>query len=58
MQKLAMLLEQQPEILPLFGLDAESVREEIAKAKVAEKMAQRPTAEKEAARKKTMERHQ
>ena len=35
--KLAMLLEQQPEILPLFGLDVETVREQVEKAKAAEK---------------------
>lgn len=50
-----MLLEQQPEILPLFGLDAEIVREEIEKSKAAERARKQPSAEKEAARQKTME---
>ena len=42
-------------MLPLFGLDEVSVRETIEKAKQAELAAKKPSAEKDAERKKTME---
>jgi uncharacterized protein YdiU (UPF0061 family) len=44
-----MLLEQQPEMLPLFGLDVETVREQVEKAKAAEKARQQPASDKLAA---------